>query len=236
MRDGEDETREEKRNDRNDNWSQNNTKIPAHYRKKKGAKLGEVDTASKEDTLNRSRLLRRKEPRGAGERRRDVVGRRGRRGQILPVLRNGYTQHVSGTPVTHGALCYASLVVCHCVKEGRKEGRKGRKEGRKEGKKERLWVLWLWCRCSSRVHAVLPGVHDCPFFAEGSLHVVSPSTARPPPSPRARRADGPTPGPTPLSVAHAGSRAACSPRCAWDTSVAQWTWCQVSTCVPARGV
>ena len=22
--------------------------------------------------------------------------------------------HVSGTPVTHGALCYASLVVCHC--------------------------------------------------------------------------------------------------------------------------
>ena len=49
------------------------------------------------------------------------------------------------------------------------------------------------------------------FFAEGSLHVVSPSTARPLPSLRARRADAPTPGPTPLSVAHAGSRAAFSP-------------------------
>ena len=49
------------------------------------------------------------------------------------------------------------------------------------------------------------------FFAEGSLHVVSPSTARPLPSLRAQRADAPTPGPTPLSVAHAGSRAACSP-------------------------
>ena len=48
------------------------------------------------------------------------------------------------------------------------------------------------------------------FFAEGSLHVVSPSTARPPLSLRARRADAPTPGPTPLCVAHAGSRAACS--------------------------
>ena len=26
-----------------------------------------------------------------------------------------------------------------------------------------------------------------------------------------------------------------SPRCAGDTSVALWTWCQVSACVPARG-
>ena len=40
---------------------------------------------------------------------------------------------------------------------------------------------------------------------------MSPSTARPLPSLRARRADAPTPGPTSLSVAHAGSRAACSP-------------------------
>ena len=35
-------------------------------------------------------------------------------GEVEAVLRNGDTQHVSGTPVTHGALCHASLVVCHC--------------------------------------------------------------------------------------------------------------------------
>ena len=29
-------------------------------------------------------------------------------------MRNGCTQHVTDTHVTHGALCYASLVVCHC--------------------------------------------------------------------------------------------------------------------------
>ena len=48
------------------------------------------------------------------------------------------------------------------------------------------------------------------LFAEGSLRVVSPSTARPLPSQRARRADAPALGPTPLSVAHAGYRAASS--------------------------
>ena len=72
-------------------------------------------------------------------------------------------------------------------------------------------MLWLWCRCSSRVHAVHPGVHVCPFLRRGRCTSCRRVLLGHYPSLRARRADAPTPGPTSLSVAHAGSRAACSP-------------------------
>ena len=62
---------------------------------------------------------------------------------LNPVLRNGYIQHVSGTPVTHCALCYASLVVW---KGGREEGVKGRKGGREEG-----MLVCAVCSCTSSV-------------------------------------------------------------------------------------
>ena len=44
----------------------------------------------------------------------DVLG--GWSGRLESVLRSGCTQRVTDTHVTHGALCYASLVVCHCGK------------------------------------------------------------------------------------------------------------------------
>ena len=106
---------------------------------------------------------------------------------------------------TQYALRCAVLVVCCCQKEGKKERRKERKKERAPvGVVAVVQVFFTCTRCAPRCTRLS-------FFAEGSLHVVSPSTARPRPSLRARRADAPTTGPTPLSVAHAGSRAACSP-------------------------
>ena len=78
----------------------------------------------------------------------DIQG--GWSGRLEAVLRNGYTQHFSGTLKT---------LVSHCtvLRVG---------ESVREGRKKRLCVLWLWCRCSSRVFLCCR-VYTCVLFAVG---------------------------------------------------------------------
>ena len=94
--------------------------------------------------------------------------------------------------MTHGALCCASLVVCHCGrkeerKKGRKEERKkrrkaerkkGRKEEKKKRRKEGVFVCAV-CSCTSSVLAC--DTHS--FLADKAvaLSLAAASTRRQPP-------------------------------------------------------
>ena len=100
-------------------------------------------------------------------------------------------------------------------------------------------TIWSACVCCCfgagvpHVYTVLQGVHVCSFLRLGSLHVAEYRSDHP--LPKGTTGRRPTAWTNPLGVAHTGSRASALPRCAWDTSVALRTWCQASTCVPARG-